>query len=171
MKKLVLACLASLALSTGFAANAMADIKVGIVDMRAAVEQTEENGVLKKLKSEADTRRKTLEADQKALLALKQDIEANQAILSPEKLREKAAEYQESLLKLQQKMQTYEQEMAELQAKQLGEVQKKMMKISEEIAKEKSLDLILEHSAGGVVYFNSSFDVTPELVKRYKAAK
>ena len=59
----------------------------------------------------------------------------------------------------------------EMQAKLMGEVQKKMTAISTDIAKERKLDLLLERSEGGVVYFNNTFDITAELVKRYKAGK
>ena len=58
-----------------------------------------------------------------------------------------------------------------METKLLGEVQKKMVTISSDIAKEKNLDLLLERSEGGVVYFQTSFDVTDELVKRYKGGK
>ena len=171
MKKVVLTCLASLALSFGISSNAMADIKVGIVDMKGAIEKTESDGVLKKLKTEAETRQKKLEASKKKLLAFKQEIEESASVLSQDKLREKAAQYQQQMLDLEKEMQTYQQEMIELETKLLGDVQQKMFTISTAIAKEKSLDLLLERSQGGVVYFQPSFDVTDELIKRYKAAK
>ena len=75
------------------------------------------------------------------------------------------------MLELQKEMQTYEKEMMEMQTKLMGEVQKKMQAISTDIAKERKLDLLLERNEGGVVYFNSTFDITSELVKRYKAGK
>ncbi|MBQ1267599.1 MAG: OmpH family outer membrane protein [Proteobacteria bacterium] len=90
---------------------------------------------------------------------------------SQDKLREKAAQYQQQVLEFQNQMQTYQQEMIEMETKLLGEVQKKMVTISSDIAKEKNLDLLLERSEGGVVYFQTSFDVTDELVKRYKGGK
>ena len=171
MKKVVLTCLASLALTFGAASNAMADIKVGVVDMRAAMEQTESEGVIKTLKTEAETRTKKLAETEKKVLAFKQEIEENASVLSQEKLREKANEYQRMLMDYQTEMQTYQREMVELETKLLGGVQDKMLKISNEIATEKGLDLLLERSSGGVVYFQPSFDLTAELVKRYKAAK
>ena len=61
------------------------------------------------------------------------------------------------------------QELAELQAKLLGGVQKKMSEIAADIAKERKIDLLLERNEGGVVYFQPSFDITDELIKRYKA--
>ena len=73
------------------------------------------------------------------------------------------------MLELQKEMQTYEQEMLEMRGKLLGEVQKKMTSIASDIAKEKKLDLVLERNEGGVVYYKESFDITAELVKRYKA--
>ncbi len=168
MKKIVLGCLASLALSFGFSSNAMADITVGVVDMKAAMEQTESNGVLKKLKTETDTRQKKLKESEKKILAFKQEIEESASVLSQDKLKEKAAQYQQMMLDLQKEMQTYEQEMVEMQTKLLGDVQKKMIQISNDIAKEKKLDLVLERTEGGVIYFQSSFDITDELIKRYK---
>ena len=171
MKKVVLTCLASLALTFGVSSSAMADIKVGVVDMKTAVEQTESDGVIKTLKAEAETRQKNLAESEKKVLAFKQEIEESASVLSQEKLREKAAEYQQKVLEFQNEMQTYQREMVELETKLLGGVQDKMIKISNDIAKEKGLDLLLERSQGGVIYFQSSFDVTDELVKRYKAAK
>ena len=160
MKKWLLSGLLACGMTFGFAAQAMADIVVGIVDMKGAVEKTEANGVLKKLKE-----------GEKKLMAFQQEIKESASVLSEDKLREKAAQYQQMMLDLQKQMQTYEQEMLEMSNKLLGEVQKKMTSISSDIAKERKIDLLIERTEGGVVYFQSSFDITDELVKRYKAGK
>ncbi|MBO5752950.1 MAG: OmpH family outer membrane protein [Proteobacteria bacterium] len=171
MKKWLLSGLLACGMTFGFAANAMADIVVGVVDMMGAVEQTEKDGVLKKLKNEMETRQNKLKASEKKVMAFQQEIKESASVLSEDKLREKAAQYQQMMLELQKEMQTYEKEMMEMQAKLMGEVQKKMTAISTDIAKERKLDLLLERSEGGVVYFNNTFDITAELVKRYKAGK
>lgn len=171
MKKWLLSGLLACGMTFGFAANAMADIVVGVVDMMSAVEQTEKDGVLKKLKNETETRQNKLKASEKKVMAFQQEVKESASVLSEDKLREKAAEYQQMMLELQKEMQVYEKEMMEMQAKLMGEVQKKMTAISIEIAKEKRMDLLLERNEGGVVYFNNTFDITAELVKRYKAAK
>lgn len=171
MKKWLLSGLLACGMTFGFAANAMADIVVGVVDMMGAVEQTEKDGVLKKLKNEMETRQNKLKASEKKEMAFQQEIKESASVLSEDKLREKAAQYQQMMLELQKEMQTYEKEMMEMQAKLMGEVQKKMTAISTDIAKERKLDLLLERSEGGVVYFNNTFDITAELVKRYKAGK
>lgn len=169
MKKWLLSSLLACGLTFGFAANAMADIAVGIVDMMGAIEQTESNGVLKKLKSEKETRENKLKASEKKIMAFQQEIKESASVLSQEKLQEKAQQYQQMMLELQKEMQTYEQEMLELQKKLLGEVQKKMTTIATDIAKERKLDMIIERTEGGIVFYNQSFDITSELVKRYKA--
>lgn len=171
MKKWLLSGLIACGMTCGFAANAMADIAVGIVDMMSAVEQTEKDGVLKKLKNETETRQNKLKASEKKLMAFQQEVKDSASVLSEDKLREKAAQYQQMMLELQKEMQTYEKEMVEMQTKLMGEVQKKMTSISADIAKEKKLDLLLERNEGGVIYFKETFDITPELVKRYKAGK
>ena len=169
MKKWFLSGLLACGLTLGYAANAFAELIVGVVDMRSAIEKTESDGVLKKLKKETETRQNKLKASEKKILAFQQDIKENGAMLSQEKMQEKANEYQQMLVDLQKEMQTYEQELAELQAKLLGGVQKKMSEIASDIAKERKIDLLLERNEGGVVYFQPSFDITEELIKRYKA--
>lgn len=169
MKKWMLSSLLACGLMFGYAANAMAEIAVGVVDMMGAIEKTESNGVLKKLKSETEKRQSKLKASEKKVLAFQQEIKDSQAVLSEDKLREKMQEYQTMVLELQKEMQQYELEMAEMQKKQLGEVQKKMTGIVTDIAKEKKLDLVLERNEGGVVFYKESFDITDELIKRYKA--
>ena len=171
MKKWLLSGLLACGMTFGFAAQAMADIVVGIVDMKGAVEKTEANGVLKKLKDETASRQAMLKEGEKKLMAFQQEIKESASVLSEDKLREKAAQYQQMMLDLQKQMQTYEQEMLEMSNKLLGEVQKKMTSISSDIAKERKIDLLIERTEGGVVYFQSSFDITDELVKRYKAGK
>lgn len=171
MKKWLLSGLLAYGMTFGFAAQAMADIVVGIVDMKGAVEKTEANGVLKKLKDETASRQAKLKEGEKKLMAFQQEIKESASVLSEDKLREKAAQYQQMMLDLQKQMQTYEQEMLEMSNKLLGEVQKKMTSISSDIAKERKIDLLIERTEGGVVYFQSSFDITDELVKRYKAGK
>ena len=171
MKKWLLSGLLACGMTFGFAASALADIAVGIVDMKGAVEKTESNGVLKKLKDETASRQSKLKDAEKKVVAFQQEVKESASVLSEEKLREKAAQYQQMMLDLQKQMQTYEQEMMEMSNKMLGEVQKKMTNIAAYIAKERKLDLLIERTEGGVVYFQSSFDITDELVKRYKAAK
>ena len=171
MKKWLLSGLLACGLTFGFAANALAEIVVGVVDMMSAVEQTESNGVLKKLKSETESRQTKLKASEKKVIAFQQEIKESAAVLSEDKLREKAQEYQQMVLDLQKEAQTYEQEMLDMRTKLLGEVQKKMTTIASEIANERKLDILLERTEGGVIFYKESFDITAELVKRYKAAK
>lgn len=171
MKKWLLSGLLATGLVFSYATNAMAELVVGVVDMMGAIEKTEGDGVLKKLKTEGEKRQSKLKASEKKIVAFQQEIKESQAVLSEDKLREKAAEYQTMLLELQKEVQQYEQELAEMQKKLLGEVQKKMSTITSDIAKEKKLDLVLERNEGGVVFYKESFDITDELVKRYKASK
>lgn len=171
MKKWLLSGLLACGMTFGFAANALADIVVGIVDMKGAVEKTESDGVLKKLKTETESRQAKLKDAEKKVIAFQQEVKESAAVLSEDKLREKAGQYQQMMLDLQKQMQTYEQEMVQMSNKLLGEVQKKMTTIASDIAKERKLDLLLERTEGGVIYYQASFDITDELIKRYKAGK
>lgn len=171
MKKWFISGLLACGLTFSFATNAFAELIVGVVDMMGAVEQTESNGVLKKLKTETESRQAKLKASEKKVVAFQQEVKESAAVLSEDKLREKAAEYQQMMVDIQKEAQTYEQEMMEMRTKLLGEVTKKMTSIATDIAKERKMDLLVEKTEGGVVYFKDTFDITDELVKRYKAAK
>lgn len=171
MKKWLLSGLLATGLMFGYAANAMAEVVVGVVDMMGAVEKTETDGVLKKLKSETESRQSKLKASEKKVMSIQQEIKDGQAVFTEDKLREKAQEYQTAVLNLQKEMQQYEQEMLEMRAKLLGEVQKKMTKIATDIANERKIDILLERNEGGVIFYKQSFDITDELIKRYKAGK
>ena len=171
MKKWFISGLLACCLTFSFATNAFAELIVGVVDMMGAVEQTESNGVLKKLKTETESRQAKLKASEKKVVAFQQEVKESAAVLSEDKLREKAAEYQQMMVDIQKEAQTYEQEMMEMRTKLLGEVTKKMTSIATDIAKERKMDLLVEKTEGGVVYFKDTFDITDELVKRYKAAK
>jgi len=46
-----------------------------------------------------------------------------------------------------------------------------MQQLAADIAKENDLDLMIEKNEGAVIYFQASSDYTPELIRRYEAAK
>lgn len=171
MKKSIFVGVATLCFCAFFASNAFADFTVGVVDFMAAIEKTEKDGALKTLKADFDKRQNQLKDSEKKILAIEQDIKDNSAVLSEDKLREKMANYQNLVRDYQKNALSYEQELAEKRNKVLGTIQEKMTKISQDIAKEKGLDLMVEKNDGAVIFSKSGMDYTDELIKRYKAGK
>ncbi len=170
MKRAVLAfiMLFSMVIALPTMASA-ADLKIGVVDFVKALDKTEKDGVLKKLKAEIDTKQEKLRKMEKKILALQNDIKENRAVMSDAKIREKAQEYEKLALDYRKNALAFEQEVAKKRNEVLGKVQAKMSKIAVEIAKEKKLTMVIEKAA--VVYSIDAYDITDELIKRYKPVK
>ena len=172
MKKTIITIIATLSLLFVASGFAMAQsVSVGIVDFMLALEKTEKDGALKKLKNEVDKRQKKLTNLEKQIMTTEQEIKENAAVLSEDKMREKMGGYQELILEYRKTAMTYEQEIAEQRAKVLGGIQTKMAEIAAEIAKEKKLDLVIEKNEGAVIFNKPALDFTDELIKKYEATK
>jgi Skp family chaperone for outer membrane proteins len=72
-------------------------------------------------------------------------------------------------MQYQQTAQQSEAEMQQMYVQLMEGLLAKMRAIASEIGKEKGYDLILETSAGGVVYWGSTLDITQDLITRYNA--
>src|SRR4029077_14657005 len=90
-------------------------------------------------------------------------------ILSEAARKQKEQEFMNAQMQYQQTAQQAEQEMQELYAQVMDGLITKMRAIASEIGKEKGYDLILETSAGGVVYWGNTLDITQDLIARYAA--
>lgn len=170
LARTLFASFATLLLVLSTAAHA-GDLKVGIVDFTRALEATESDGALSKLKKEVADKKAQLKSLETEILAMEEDLKMNGAMLSEEKKKEALMGYQRKAYEFQQMMVKFEQEINQRRAEVLGKIHQKMSLISNEIAKEKKLDLMFERNEGAVLYFNGSFDYTDELIKRYQAQK
>jgi Skp family chaperone for outer membrane proteins len=61
--------------------------------------------------------------------------------------------------------------MQELTARLFKRVQDELIPIVEGLGKERGLDIIFDLAKSGAVYWNPAIDLTPEVIKRYDAAK
>lgn len=149
------------------AAPAIAQTTVAYVDLQRALLEVHEGKAAKaKLKKEFDRRQSQLDGEQEDLRRLKDDLDKRASVMDPERRRDKEDELQRKLIALQQ---TYMQLQSELTGQEKGLTDKifaKMEVILRNIAKENSIDMILEKNAG-VVYATDSMDLTSELIRKY----
>ena len=73
-------------------------------------------------------------------------------------------------MQYQQTAMQAESEMQQAYATAMESLLARMRTVSQEIAREKGLSLVLEVTEGGVVFTDGSQDLTAELIKRYDAA-
>jgi outer membrane protein len=158
----------SLVLNAGIA-KAGEELKLGIIDMQKCI-QTSESG--KKAKSELEgafnKKKKELQEQEASLKKLQEEFQKKQAALSEsakkeqqQKMQEKFMKYQENLQRSQAEIQKKEQEMSEPIIRKIRE------KVSE-IAKKRSLSLVIERNDNVVIYFEDKLDITDDVMKALK---
>lgn len=148
----------------------LAQPKIGVVDFQEALQSVNDGKEVKrKLESLAKKKKEELENQQKELQTLKDELEKQAPLMKDDVKRKKAMEFQEKLATFQEAYLASQKELAAKESELGKPIIAKMVKIAEEIAKERGYDLILEK--GGVVYAQSDMNLTDELIKRYNTKK
>jgi outer membrane protein len=151
------------------AGAAHADDKIGVVDLQRALNEVEEGASAKKaLKKEFDAKQKQLDAKQNDLKKLKEDLDAQVTMMTPEKKAERVADLQKKLLEVQQLYMSLQQDLSKREQEATAGIFQKMGVILGQMGEEQGYFAIVEKTA--VPYFRPSLDVTNELIRRYTDA-
>ena len=157
----------------GSANTGYAQVKIGVVDLQRAINETEDGRQAKRrLKKLFDERQKSLDQKQQALKAQKDSLERQQDVLSEDALRKKAEQFQTEVMELQQEYMQYQQELSAKEQELTSKILEKMQGILRRIGQQDGYTLIMEANEGGVVWVPSNLDLTDVLIQRYnKQAK
>ncbi len=169
MKRFLAICGLFAALSLSGTAIADAAIKIGVVDFQKALNSVNEGKNAKKnLETEFKRKQKQLDIQQKELEGLKNELQAQAAVLSQDKLQMKQGEFQKKFITLRQKAGEYQQEMMKKEAELSNRILGKLKTIVAEIGSKESFTLIVERSNDPVLYVDSSKeDLTDRVIKAY----
>jgi len=157
----------------GSASTVDAQVKIGVVDLQRAINETEDGRQAKRrLKKLFDERQKSLNAAQESLKAQKESLERQQDVLSEDALKKKVEKYQGDLMALQNEYVQYQQELSTKEAELTQKILEKMQAILRRIGQTDGYTLIVEANEGGIVWVPSNLDLTDVLIQRYnKQAK
>ncbi|MGB8329695.1 MAG: OmpH family outer membrane protein [Polyangiales bacterium] len=157
----------------GSASTVDAQVKIGVVDLQRAINETEDGRQAKRrLKKLFDERQETLNASQESLKAQKESLERQQDVLSPDALKKKVEKYQTDLAQLQSEYVQFQQELQTKEGELTQVILEKMQEILRRIGQTEDYTLIIEANEGGVVWVPSNLDLTDVLIQRYnKQAK
>ena len=144
---------------------------IAVVDFQRAISEVKEGKAAKSSLDQMFAAKKAeLAQKEKELMAKVQDYEKQRNILAADARQKKEQELMLEQQQLQQLAMNAEMAVQQEYAKKMEGLITKMREISNGIAHEKGLDLILEMSEGGVVYRAAAIsDVTDLLIKRYDA--
>jgi len=164
MKTLYGLLLAASVFSIGTASAA--DLKVGIVDVKSALENTSayKQG-FNRLKSLATKKQKELEALQQKIEQAEKDMLGQSMAMSPERLSQKQTEIKDLRKLYSRKQQDAQEELQSERSKLEGRMGMKFRAVLDEFGKKGGYDLILTKAPQFVLFSSSTHDVTPEITK------
>ena len=170
--RIILLALATVML-TGAVTTVHAQVKIGVVDLQRAINETEDGRQAKRrLKKLFDERQKSLNTAQENLKAQKESLERQQDVLSEDALKKKLEKYQSDLMELQNEYVQYQQELSTKEGELTQKILEKMQEILRRIGQTEGYTIILEANEGGVVWVPSNLDLTDVLIQQYnKQAK
>lgn len=149
--------------SVGFAGG------MAVVDFQRAINEVKE-GIQAKEKLDAmyEQRQQQMATLEQQLQSKMTEYEQQRSLLSDTARMEREQELMGLQGQAQQMAYQAEMEMQQAYAQEMETLIVKMREIAEEIAKEKSYDIVFEATEGGVVYQSPKTpDITDEVIKKY----
>lgn len=159
-----------LALAAVLPVAALAQQKVGYVDLQRALNEVDEGKAAKALlKTDFDEKQRQLDAKKADFDQATTNFEKQAVVMSDAAKREKAQELDRRARELQGIFIQLQKDLSEREQQITRGIFDKMASIVREIAEADGFALVLEKSGGGVVWGEPSLDVTNELVRKYNA--
>lgn len=143
-------------------------VRIGYVDFTRALNGVSEGMAAKKrLKSEFGERQQRLDKLQQELNAIKDSIDRDRMLLSPEALEAKEKLYRQKYQDMQQQYAVFRREMSDREAHLTEEILARMREVVRGIGEEEGYDLILEKSQDVVLYAPNARDITDRVIESY----
>jgi outer membrane protein len=147
-------------------------MKIGVVDMQRALNETEDGRKAKaSLKKVFEERQKQLDKAQNDLKAMKESLEKQANVLARDVLAKKAEEYQKALVDLQTTYMEFQKELGSKEGELTKDIIERMQRIMRRVGQTDGYSLIVERSEAGVVYVPTNYDLTDVLIQRYNAGE
>ncbi len=151
-----------------YAADKSPKLKIGVVDVQAAILQTDEGKAEKAvMEKDFEEKRKNILAQQNDLKKLEEEFQAQQSILSDSDKQAKQKEFQAKLQKMQSSQISFEQEIRQKELKASQQIFQNMIGIIREISEPEDYDAVFDRGAGVVLYAKNAVDLTPKVVASY----
>jgi len=160
--------IAALLFTMGVASKASAQAKIAYVDLRRALNETEDGRkAMERLTKMKEDLQAKISASEQSVLKMKEEIEKQQSVLTKEALQKKAQDYYKAVTDLQQNYTTFQRDLAKKEAEETKAILDKMRDIIGRIGKSDNYALILDISSGAVAWAPTHLDLTDKLIQQY----
>ncbi|MDR0548956.1 MAG: OmpH family outer membrane protein [Deltaproteobacteria bacterium] len=148
-----------------FSSPALAQ-NIGVVDLQKAVDDSKAGKTAKnKLKAKHESLQKSLEAKEKELEKKDRDLKNQVATLNQEALEKRRGEFLKEIQTYRDQAQKASEEMQKALNDALSPIYSKAEQAAAKLASERGFTAVLDAKEGGVIFFQSSIDITPEITK------
>jgi len=137
-------------------------LAVAIVDSDALVQGSAAR--LKRMQDDKVAERKKMTDE---LTGLQKQLETQRATLSDAKLAELQKQLEDKQIALRRYDDDAQQQLEEARRKELGDLEKRIMPIIQEVGREMKLQLVFNKFQSGLVYADESLDITDLVIKRF----
>ena len=156
-----------LIMSLGSAQAADQGFKFGYLDLQKVMALSAQGQIAKgKMQAKQEELRTELQKKQTNITTLKEELERQGMMLSPEKRKEKENSYQKMVRNFKLFVSDSEKDMKELEGEFLKKMLKELETVTTEFGTTGKYQLILEKRSG-IIYADESTDVTDALIQAY----
>lgn len=141
---------------------------IGIIDIQAVLRASAAvQSLSREIERQRETAQETMREREEALRAADLDLAQRRASLSPEDYAEEREELEQEGVDLQRQAQELRRSLDQVFSRGMSQVQQVLVRISQDIARENNLDLVLAKTT--VIIVRPEFDFTDEALKRLNA--
>jgi outer membrane protein len=154
------------------AAPALAEIKVGIVDLQRALNESLAGKKAKEqFKVEFDKMQGSLKGEKDRLDKMKDDLEKQSVVLKADERKTKAEEFDRRTRDLRRKLEDSDAELRKKDQELTGDILKDLAQVIQEIGQRDNYTVVLENSSSSVLYGAKSIDMTDEVIRTFDSRK
>lgn len=151
----------------GLSSVQAAGFKFGYIDLQKVMALSSQGKVAKgKMQAKQEELRALLQTKQSEISAMKEEIERQGMMLSPEKRQEKENDYQKMVRDFKIFVSDSEKDMKALEGEFLKKMLKELEVVTEAFGKAGKYDLVLEKRSG-IIFADETHDISDELIKAY----
>jgi len=155
-----------------FGSDLAADLKMAYVDIQRAVNESNAGKDAKKLITKDVEKFQRLIADkQKELQTMKESLEKQALMLTPDARANKEKEYQNKLREFQRWGEDTQNEINQKRMEMERKISIGLLKVIQKVGADEGYTLILEKNENIVLFVSKTIDITDRVIKAYDAQK
>src|SRR5215475_16082763 len=164
----ILTCAAAAVLA--LTAAARAEVRIAVVDMQRALNECDAGKKAKdQVKAKFEKAQDQLKRQRDELDKAREEFDKKALVLKEDQRRDLEKDLEVKTLDFKRRYEDFQRDLKRTDAELTSGIVEQIYGIVAQMAKEKGYTVVMETSAGGLVYADPSVDVTDEVIKRHNA--